>query len=917
MPTATSPRRLSGIAFEAQPPPSPDVLPRMDVAGLVGFAAAGPVNVPVPVEDSASFAEVFGGDAPLAWDPVRGEQTIAQLAPAARAFFRNGGRRAWIVRVAGARAQRALLPVPNLVASGDGGLTAAVLPARSVGSWGDALRIETALESRPATVVTASLSNLQFGLELPSGDTIVPGDLLRISKGGYELLVAVASAAPARVAPLAGAPGRTVVEVNGLQSGAVWLQSAFTGSVTGRARLVGPGGLEQLVDTTVTAPSGADSVEVALAVPYSLAPEFGTLLSVEQLGDPSLRRLFVVVRDIRRGGSGITISGDPFWVLTGPPVPPPAFSSGDAVERLTMELSVDRAAGEHWSLSGLGLAPGHPRYVADLPTDEELYARHDGEVDPPDPPALWSAAASPRFPLAGGDLAGARPVYLPLGMTAAYGPQLGATHLRGTPLGRDGLNKFDDTLFLDPGVREHRLDTVLSTAEYIRWQSPMPRPLTGIHALLALDEVTLTAVPDTVHRGWRRHRRARLPAAPTSDRAPSPPADRFARCSWRVLAAPTLRATTPDAAGTFTLSWDESVEAEATYILQETTTLKDWTAAVTIYSGPATMFELFARPRGTYAYRVRVESAGNISNWSNGVVVAVAPRPEWRLLAESAYSPTVLLAVQRELLRMCAARGDMLAVLSTPDHYREAAAVDHADALRAPTDPVVPGRPPALVQPFDVSEASALAHGVLYHPWLTSSRPESPDTFVRTSPEGQALGVLADRAATRGAWVAPANVVLRDVVALEPIIPRAALESLLQAQVNEVRQEPDGFLWMSADTLALDDELRPVNVRRLIALVRRLALLRGVDYVFEPNGDLFRRRVQRGFEATLNELYVLGAFAGATPSDSFRVDIDPSQQSLDAGRLVVELKFAPSRPLEFLTVRLVGDADRSFRVVTA
>jgi hypothetical protein len=906
VPAATSVRRLAGIAFEAQPPPSPDVLPRMDVAGLVGFAAAGPVNIPVPVEDSASFAEVFGGDAPLAWDPVRGEQTIAQLAPAARAFFRNGGRRAWIVRVAGERAQRALLPVPNLVASVDGELTAAALPARSVGSWGDALRIETALESRPATVVTASLSSLQFRLEAPSGDTIVPGDLLRLSKDGYELLVAVASATAASVPPLAGAPGRTVFDVTGPPDAAVWLQSTLTGSVTGRARL---DGLAQLVDVTVT--SGAEGVEVALTAPYSLVPELGALLSIEQLSDASLGRLFVVVRDIRRDDGSFTIAGDPFCVLAGPPASPPAFAAGDAVERLTLELSVDRGAGEHWSLDELGFAPGHPRYVGDLPTDEELYARHDGEVDPPEPPALWSDAASPRFPLAG-----ARAVFLPLGMTAAYGPQLGATHLRGTPLGRDGLNKLDDALFLDPGVREHRLDTLLSTAQYIRWQSATPRPLTGIHALLALDEVTLAAVPDAVHRGWRKHRHARLPAAPKSDPAPSPPADGFARCSWRVLAAPRLRSTRPDAGGTFTLSWDKSVEPERTYVLQETATLKDWTTAVTIYSGPATMFELFARPRGTYAYRVRVESEGNVSDWSNGVVVAVAPPPDWRLLAESAYSPTVLLAVQRELLRMCAARGDMLAVLSAPDHYREAAAADHADALRAPTDPVVPGRAPPRVEPFDASEASAFAHGVLYHPWLTSSRPESPDTFVRTSPDGQALGVLADRAATRGAWVAPANVVLRDVVALEPIVPHTALESLLQAQVNEVRQEPDGFLWMSADTLALDDELRPVNVRRLIALVRRLALLRGVDYVFEPNGDLFRRRVQRGFENTLNELYVLGAFAGATPTDSFRVDIDASQQSLDEGRLVVELKFAPSRPLAFLTVRLVGDADRSFRVVT-
>ena len=56
-----------------------------------------------------------------------------------------------------------------------------------------------------------------------------------------------------------------------------------------------------------------------------------------------------------------------------------------------------------------------------------------------------------------------------------------------------------------------------------------------------------------------------------------------------------------------------------------------------------------------------------------------------------------------------------------------------------------------------------------------------------------------------------------------------------------LRQEPAGFVSLSQDTLADDAEIRPVNVRRLLSLLRRLALLRGVDYVFEPNDDTFRR----------------------------------------------------------------------------
>ena len=104
------------------------------------------------------------------------------------------------------------------------------------------------------------------------------------------------------------------------------------------------------------------------------------------------------------------------------------------------------------------------------------------------------------------------------------------------------------------------------------------------------------------------------------------------------------------------------------------------------------------------------------------------------------------------------------------------------------------------------------------------------------------------------------------------------------------------------------------NVRRLLALLRRLALLHGADYVFEPNDAAFRRRIERGFEAILGLLFERGAFAGAprrrgaTGSRSATRRTRP--QSVDAGRLIVELQVAPSVPLEFLTVRLVRSGDR-------
>src|SRR3954468_12242149 len=114
MGVTSSPRRLPGLRFERLTPPPGPVLPRMDVAAFAGLAAAGPLHTPVAVEDEAEFEALFGADAPLAFDVQAGAVSHAPLAPAVRAFFRNGGRRCWIVRLAGRGAEYATFEVPGL-----------------------------------------------------------------------------------------------------------------------------------------------------------------------------------------------------------------------------------------------------------------------------------------------------------------------------------------------------------------------------------------------------------------------------------------------------------------------------------------------------------------------------------------------------------------------------------------------------------------------------------------------------------------------------------------------------------------------------------------------------------------------------------------------------------------------------------
>lgn len=97
---------------------------RTDVAGFVGIAERGPLHLAVPVESTRQFEAWFGR-------PI----DTGYLAYSARAFFENGGRRLWAVRVASPAATAASVVVEA------GGLSAWRIEASSAGSWGNAVAV--------------------------------------------------------------------------------------------------------------------------------------------------------------------------------------------------------------------------------------------------------------------------------------------------------------------------------------------------------------------------------------------------------------------------------------------------------------------------------------------------------------------------------------------------------------------------------------------------------------------------------------------------------------------------------------------------------------------------------------------------------------------------------------------------------
>ena len=124
---------------------------RLDVAGFVGFAEKGPLDLPVAVEDAAQYAAVFGADLALAQES--GEPVYAQLPSAVRAFFDNGGRRCHVVRVAGPAAAPARWAVPGLqVWQADGSVSPAVVESAWAGAWSAGTSVSAVLVAQQLAV---------------------------------------------------------------------------------------------------------------------------------------------------------------------------------------------------------------------------------------------------------------------------------------------------------------------------------------------------------------------------------------------------------------------------------------------------------------------------------------------------------------------------------------------------------------------------------------------------------------------------------------------------------------------------------------------------------------------------------------------------------------------------------------------
>jgi hypothetical protein len=274
--------------------------------------------------------------------------------------------------------------------------------------------------------------------------------------------------------------------------------------------------------------------------------------------------------------------------------------------------------------------------------------------------------------------------------------------------------------------------------------------------------------------------------------------------------------------------------------------------------------------------------------------------------------------------------GDLPPVFSDADIYRaQAALVERCETLR---DRIALLDPPFTAARDDTAGAGAARvwrarfdskYAAFYYPWLRVVDPvrlasgADPGLTRDVPPCGHVAGQYARTDLSVGVHKAPANAALGWVQDVTAVVNDALHGVLNSAGINAIRPLAGrGVRILGARTVSSDTDWQFVNVRRLMMMIEKAILASTQWAVFEPNDAPTRAKLRLALTSFLVTLWQRGALMGDSPAAAFFVRCDETNNpppARDVGRLLAEVRVAPSQPFEFVVLR-IGRADNEFQI---
>lgn len=201
-------------------------------------------------------------------------------------------------------------------------------------------------------------------------------------------------------------------------------------------------------------------------------------------------------------------------------------------------------------------------------------------------------------------------------------------------------------------------------------------------------------------------------------------------------------------------------------------------------------------------------------------------------------------------------------------------------------------------------------YAALYWPWIVVSDPLANNRKITIPPVGHIAGIYARTDVNRNVGKSPGGTVdgqLSYALDLETSPTQGERDTVYPNRINPLIKSPQtGMAVWGVRTISQDSTWKYINARRLFMFLEKSIYNSIFWTVFENNGPALWARVKAQLEGFLLALFNDGYFAGTTPAQAFFVIVDEtnnSQESIAQGQLIVDVGVAPNKPAEFVRVR--------------
>lgn len=201
-------------------------------------------------------------------------------------------------------------------------------------------------------------------------------------------------------------------------------------------------------------------------------------------------------------------------------------------------------------------------------------------------------------------------------------------------------------------------------------------------------------------------------------------------------------------------------------------------------------------------------------------------------------------------------------------------------------------------------------YAALYWPWINIADPLVDGRKLTMPPLGHIAGIYARTDVTRNVGKAPGGTIdgaLNFLTGLETNPTQGERDVVYPNRINPLISSPQtGLAVWGVRTISQDSTWKYVNSRRLFMFLEKSIFNSTFWIVFENNGPGLWVRIKAQITGFLLALFNDGYFAGTTPDQAFFVTVDETNNSsatIDQGQVIIDVGVAVNKPAEFVRFR--------------